>query len=134
MAWQPAPVLFPDAELVVAQKLRTALRARGDQAFVGRSIPNPRPDRLVAFIRDGGAASGVLDSATLRCRVFEQTEQKANDLARLVVALMQTIVDGVPVVRVEHQSGPYEVDDESEAQQRYLLFEVTLRGEALNSA
>lgn len=134
MFWQPAPVLHPDVELVVAGKIKAALRARGDLAFVGRSIPKPRPDRLVVFIRDGGAADGVLDTASLRCRVFETTEQKANDLAMLVAALMPTLANGAPITRVVQQSGPYEVTDEAGAQQRYLLFDVTTRGVPLSPA
>lgn len=129
--WQPAPILYPDAELLVTGALRSLLAAEGEiGVHVGRKIPSPRQSRMVIVNRDGGNADG-LDHPRLRVRVWDTTEQAANDLARLVVALMPRLVNTTAVTRVEHLSGPYEVPDESGAQQRYLLFQLTTRGDEL---
>lgn len=128
MPWQPAAILYPDAELLVTGALRALLVAQGEVGVhVGRKIPSPRETRMVIVNRDGGNADGF-DHPRLRVRVWDATQQAANDLARLVVALMPRLVNTTAVTHVEHLSGPYEVPDESGAQQRYLLFQLTTRG------
>jgi hypothetical protein len=64
----------------------------------------------------------------MRCRVWAPTDAEANDLAALVVALVPLMVDGAPILRVSHESGPYHVPDESGTPQRYLMFEIHTRG------
>lgn len=133
MPWQPAPIIYPDVELLVTSRLRTLLAARGEaDVFVGPYIPDPkaggRRKRMVIVNRDGGNVSNLTDRPRVRVRVWDQTDQKANDLARLIVALMQRLVDGAPVTRVEHLSGPIEIPDESKEEQRYLLFELHTQG------
>lgn len=136
MTWQPIPVLYPDAELEVIDRYQSLLPAAGQtDVLVDRKIPEPsedepRPDRMVIFTRDGGGSDGLRDVATMRCRVWDVTDQKATDLARLVVALAPRAVDGT-ILRVEHRSGPYEVPDGSGHPQRYLLFDFHFRGRAL---
>lgn len=133
MPFQPAPILFPDVELVVTTGLRAELLAAGEVGvFVGNKIPSPRRPRMVVVNRDGGNDDGVTDFPRLRVRVWDSTAQKANDLARLVVALMPRLVNTNGVTRVQHLSGPYEVPDEAAgANQRYLLFQISTEGEAL---
>lgn len=132
MTWQPAPILYPDVELVCATGLRPLLADAGEtDVFVGNRIPNPRRDRMVVFNRDGGSASGVIDSPTVRCRVWALADKDANDLAALVAALMPQLADGAPVLSVRKESGPYDVPDESKAFQKYLLFSLRTRGAAL---
>ena len=64
----------------------------------------------------------------MRCRVWATTDQAAIDLARELVAGLPTVADGAPILRVVHESGPYDVPDSSEQPQKYLLFTVHTRG------
>lgn len=129
--WQPAAVLYPDAELEVINGIKALLTTHGESGITfGRKIPPTRTTRMVIVTRDGGSAVNLRDRARLRVLVWDATDQKVTDLARKVVALMPLLADGDPIVRVEHLSGPYEIADVA-APERYLLFEVHLRGEAL---
>lgn len=129
MPFQPAPILFPDVELVVTTGLRAELLAADEVGvFVGNKIPSPRRPRMVVVNRDGGNDDGVTDFPRLRVRVWDETPQKATDLARTVAALMQNLVGTTQITYVRKQSGPYDVPDESKAEQRYLLFELRTEG------
>lgn len=129
MTWQPAPILYPDAELTACTKLRALLVARGyTDVFVGREVPNPRRDRMVILTRDGGAPLRMLDRPRLRVRVWDETDKKAQDLAALVIALVPRMVDGDPIASARTVSGPYDVTDESKKPQKYALLELTTRG------
>lgn len=129
MPWQPAAILFPDVELLVTTALRPLIFAEGDaDVYVGRSVPSQRRDRMVIVNRDGGLSDGATDRPRIRIRVWDTTPQAANDLARLVVALMPRLIETTAVVRVEHLSGPFEVADQSKAEQRYLLFQLHTQG------
>lgn len=130
--WQPAPILFPDAEAVLVAAYRAALVAQGeDDVRVDRKVPNPLPARLVAITRDGGTSQGLVDRPRMRFRVFDTTEQDVDALARLVVALAQRMAANGTVVRAAPESGPYGVPDASKRPHRYLLIEFTTRGELL---
>lgn len=130
--WQPAPILFPDAELLLTAAYRAALIAAGeDDVYVGRKVPKPRRERMVILTRDGGTAEGLVDRPRIRFRIFDTTDQAANDLARLVLALAYRLAANGTVTRVAPESGPYEVADDSGAPHRYLLIEFTTRGELL---
>lgn len=128
--WQPASVIYPDVELVATGLLRTLLAAEGQaDVWVGRKLPTTRPVRAVQVVRDGGNSDGLRDRARLRFLVWDATDQKASDLARLIVALVPEMAGSSGVVRTEHLSGPYEIPDA--APQRYLLFQIDFRGTAL---
>lgn len=131
MTWQPTAIIYPDAELVVTGLYRTLINARSgySDVWVGRKLPATRPTRAVQVIRDGGAAADMRDKPLLRVLVWDTTDQKVTDLARLVVALGPRLVGQGGVVKFEHKSGPYEIPDA--APKRYLLLEIHLRGEAL---
>lgn len=132
MTWQPAAILYPDAEQVACDAIRPLLVSAGQTGvYVGNKIPNPRRDRMVIWNCDGGNASDMRDRPRMRCRVWATDDKAANDLARLIVALMPLMVDGAPILRVEHLSGPYDVPDESRQVQKFLLFEMHMRGEPL---
>lgn len=129
MPWQPAPILFPDVELLVSTALRPLLFAAGEaDVYVGRSIPSTRRARMVVVNRDGGNDDGLTDFPRLRVRVWDATPQKATDLARKVAALMPSLVETTSVTYVRKQSGPYAVPDESGQEQRYLLFDLRTQG------
>jgi hypothetical protein len=129
MPFQPAAILFPDVELLLTGALRSLLTAEGSvDVYVSRSVPTERRSRMVIVNRDGGAADGF-DHPRVRVRVWDATPKAANDLARLVVALMPRLINTTAVTNVEHLSGPYEIPDEApDANQRYLLFQITTRG------
>lgn len=126
MPWQPAAVVYPDAELVVLDHLRDALPSW--VLYVGRNVPNPRRDVMVTVDRDGGSVLNLRDRARLRVRCWDLTDQRAGELARLVVASFPTFVDGDPIIHAEHISGPYEIVEDSPHKVRYLGFEIHTRG------
>ena len=131
MPWQPAAIIYPDAELVVTTALRAALTTRGDSdVFVSRSVPATRRDRMVIATRDGGSPSDLRDRPRIRFRVFALTDQAATDLAREVLALCGDLPGANGITRAEVLSGPYEIPDEN-GPMRYALVEFHLRGEAL---
>lgn len=131
MSWQPAPLVFPDVELVLTAYLRGALAGRPESyaqdVYVSNRVPNPRRPRMVVVRRDGGAGSGFRDVARVSFRVWAQNERAATDLARLVAALLRAAPDGDPIVRVSSQSGPTPVADESEQPLRYVVMDVHTR-------
>lgn len=130
--WQPAPILFPDAELLLTTGFRALLVAAGESdVVVDRKVPNPRPPRLVAITRDGGTTNGLRDEPRMRFRIYDESEQKVNDLARKVCALAPKLVQNGTVTKVIHQSGPYEVADQSKTPMRYALIEFHTRGTAI---
>lgn len=130
--WQPAPILFADAELLLVTAYRTAIAAAGEAGVtVDRKVPNPIPARLVAITRDGGTSAGLVDRPRMRFRVFDTTEAEVDALARLVAALAQQLVLDGKAVRAVPQSGPYDVPDPSKRPHRYLLIEFHIRGEVL---
>ncbi|MBA3782394.1 MAG: hypothetical protein H0X12_11160 [Nocardioides sp.] len=129
MTFQPAPVMYPDAELLLTGAFRAELVAAGEVGVtVARKIPNPRTSRMVIITRDGGAVGELRDRPRVRIRVWDTTDQKATDLARRVVAIGLGLPLGGYVLRAEHLSGPYDVADASETPQRYVLFEFHTRG------
>lgn len=141
MPWQPDDVMFPDVEELLCDAFRTLLAAAGETVdltgsnpagiTVDRKVPNPRPKRLVAIIRDGGQSNGLRDQPRIRFRIFDKSDAAANDLARKVHALSGLVVgDGVFLHR-RHLSGPLEVPDKSTGPQRYLLIEFHTRGTPL---
>lgn len=128
MPWQPVSLLFPDAEQLMCDRTRTGLA--DDTVTVSNRIPNPRPanGRMVVWNRDGGAIDGFRDQPRMRARVWAPTDDEANELARQLVAVVMGLPDGNPILRVVHESGPYDVPDTSQAPQKYLLFTVHTRG------
>lgn len=133
---QPAAILFPDVELVFTDYLRTALAGRPEAyasgVFVSNAVPNPRRDRMVIVRRDGGPrTSTTLEAARVAVRVWASTDRDANDLARLVRALLWAMPDGDPVTAVRDLSGPSAVPDASGQPLRFLTVEAVVRGSDL---
>lgn len=130
MTLQPAAIIFPDAELWAIGRLRTALAARVESYTTGvkvsNAVPSNRPDRLVTVRRDGGSATGVLDTARLGVNVWARTEQDAADLARLTAALLWSLPGDGVCVRMTQVAGPSPVPDAQP--RRFMSFEAALRG------
>lgn len=135
MTLQPAPIVFPDAELWATTALRAALVGRGEAYLSGvkvsNAVPAARPDRLVTIRRDGGAAVGVFDNPRLGVNVWARTEQDATDIARLVAALFWSLPGDGVCVSMRMVGGPNPIPDESGAKRRFMTFEARLRGTPL---
>lgn len=122
-------VIFPDVELWATGYLRTALAAHG---YPGMFVSNRRETQTTAVWvrRDGGPTLDVVrEAARLGVNVFAPTEQAVGDLARTVSALLRAAADGAPVVKVIQPLGPSPIPNVTP--QRYMTFEVTVRGTAL---
>lgn len=136
-------VLFPDAVLSTCTRLRADLAARSESytsnVYVGDKMPTDannkptRKDRMVILRRDGGPRlDGAREAVRLGVRVWAMTDQDVNDLARMVRALLWASADGDPVVRVDDQSGPTDLPEDSGQPCRYLVVELITRGSNLN--
>lgn len=125
-----APVAYPVVEMVFPAALRAALAGRPEtyaqNVYVGKKVPNPRPDRIVTFRRDGGPSGDWTDHPRLGINVYGSTDTEADNLARLVVALLPTLV-GPSIDAVRVLSGPTDVTDKSEQPQRYITAEAATR-------
>lgn len=136
MPWQPLGLIFPDIELVLTGRFRTALAARPESftqdVFVSNKIPSTRRDRMVIVRRDGGTQAEMRDRPRVSIRVFaaKTKDQEADDLARLVMALAPTFADGSPIIAVPAagRSGPWPVADESGQPMRMMSVEFHTRG------
>lgn len=123
--WQPR-----DAEAVVITALKSRLIDAGQpDVYLNRRVPDTRHDRMVIVTRDGGAWNGLTDIARMRVRCFAANDEDAADLAALVIRLVLGLTADATALHVEHLSGPLDTTDTSEQPQRYLLFEIHLRGE-----
>lgn len=132
----PTPaIIWPDVEAAVISALSTALTARAEpfaaDVTVTRTVPDPRPERLVVVRDDGGPALGdVRALVRLGVNVWAATDEDAADLANLVVALVQALPDGAPVIR-SVPSRPYAIADPSGQPLRYFTAELVIRGTGL---
>lgn len=130
MTWQPAAILYPDAELVCAPLLRTLLASEGEtDVWVGRKLPGTRPARAVQVVRDGGPSGELRDIARMRILIWDTTDAKVGALAQKVIAVAPRMVGQSGVLRVTKTAGPFEVPDA--APKRQVGLEIEFRGEAL---
>ena len=140
MPWQQKAVLYPDIELVLTGKIRTALAGRAEayaqDVYVSNSVPSPRKPRMVIVRRDGGLQEDLRDKPRVTFRVWAATEQDADDLARLVMALVPTFADGSPILAAPSvgRTGPSPVPDQvgqTGQPQRLMSVEFHTRGVVL---
>lgn len=135
MTLQPTPIVFPDAELWLTGALRSLLHARDEDyasdAFVSNAVPATRRDFMVIVRRDGGLAAGLFDNPRYGINVWATTEQKANDLLRLVTGLLPLLPGDGTCVRVGAPNGVVPIPDESKQPRRYFTFDARLRGTPL---
>ena len=128
-------VVFPDVDLYLTTYLRAALTARTEPyaatVTVSTAIPNPRTARMVIVRRDGGTRiDATRETARMSLQVFASTEQHANDLTRLVRALVGASAGAAssPMVAVRESGGPVRVEDPSGQHLRLLVVDLTVRG------
>ena len=122
---------FPDAVAVV----RSHLVAAGVGVPVVSRVPADRPGSFVEIGRTGGTVRAeVVDGAFITIDSWAETSPAAMELAgrvrRLVHAMGESVVDGVPVGRVAELAGPAEVpdNDKSLSPRVRQSFQVPLRG------
>lgn len=124
------PVAYPIVEMVFPAALRSALALRSEPyasgVTVGKKVPSTMPARLVTFRRDGGASGEWTDHPRLGINVWATSDADADNLARLVVALLPTLV-GPQIDHVTVLSGPTDVTDVSGKPQRYITAEAATR-------
>ena len=126
-------IVFPD---VAAWAVATLAAGLSDQPDV---IPDTRYSgaaKAVWVRRDGGPQLDTFrEAARLGVNVLVKTsdgdDKPANDLARLVSALLRAGADGRPVVKVTQSSGPSAIPDQA-GPHVYMTFEVWTRGGALS--
>ena len=122
-----ALVLFPDVVAYLTGYLTTALADRPEpyatKAQVADRTPAAAqvPAYFVSVRRDGGTRrTAALEVARVAVNVWGPTDYDANQLARLVRALVWACPDGRPVCRVDEIAGPSEVDEESGQPRRVM--------------
>lgn len=134
MTWQPAAIIYPNIELELTGRYRTALTGRPESyaqsVYVSNSVPTTRRDRMVIVRRDGGTQAEMRDRPRVTFRVFATTEADATNLAALVMALAPSLVDGDPIIAcpINGRSGPTPVADESGQPMRLMSVEFHTRG------
>jgi hypothetical protein len=130
-------VIHDDIELWACNRLRALLDDRTEayaaNVYVSNTVPSTRRDRMVIVRRDGGGRlDTVREAPRLGVRVFvkagKNAEQDANNLGRLVAALLGASPDGDPVSRATITGGPYAVPEESGAELRYITAELVSKG------
>lgn len=121
--------IFPDVELEVVGKLRTALAAHGYPSIRVANTYKGVAAGEVWVRRDGGPViERFRDVARIAVNVFAPgtSSQPVTDLARAVSALVRGMADGDPIVKVVQTGGPSPIPDT--LPRMYLTFEVTVRG------
>ena len=127
------PIVWPDVELEVTGYLRANLptyyaeQVRVSTKYTGLA-------REVVIRRDGGGQlDQIRETARLGVNVYAtaKTDQAVSNLARTVVALLVASPDGDPIVNARMMSGPSPIPESGDLTHRYLTFELTVRGTAL---
>lgn len=134
MTLQPPQVLWPDVQTVLPALLRDSLAGREEPFTWGARVGRRRLESwktlpVVVVRRDGGMVRGVFDVARVAVRVWAASEDDATDLSLLVRSIMLGLPGIGPVVRVEHNSGPFDIATDGMEFETYMAFDVTLRGE-----
>lgn len=121
--------VFPDTTALVC----SALTDRLDRP-AGTLVPEQRPDEFFRVLRTGGPRHTIVsDAAQVTVESWAATEAAAHDMAQLARAVLHTlpgtVVDGVPVYRVDEISGPGNLPDPLSNHPRYSqTFAVHTRG------
>lgn len=126
------PIVFPNAEGLVAGWLRTNLGER-----VENTVPNPRVGTFLVVRRVGGPRETLVsDAASLAIEAWDETDAAAASLCALarawVLALPGEILAGTPVYRVDEIAGPANLPDPLSDHHRWTFTAaVHLRGAAV---
>lgn len=122
---------FPDAvELVLG-----AIAAELPAIPTGTRVPASRPAAFIVARRSGGERTSIVtDTAVVTVEAWSDGPAEAADLAEqcraIIHAMEGSVVDGVPVYRVDDVGAPGDLPDPLSDQPRYTFSVlVTLRGE-----
>lgn len=135
-------VLAPDMELWLTSYLRATLANLGHTVDVGNKEPSTLKTPLacpLVVIRDdsGPRLSQVTFDRSIGVSVLagsRQNDRPANDLARLVVAILTDdaiiTAPGSPIAAVDYDgcNGPYPVQDDQDVARRYATIAYTVMG------
>lgn len=130
-------VVFPDAEQIHADYLRTALTALDGYSDVEVFVtpPDTLPARFVTVRRAGGVAdTRVTDSPRLSYVAWGSDDTDSHDIAQLARGLFLrrmrgTVQGGVPIYDVTEIGGPVPTVDPESGRHRYLAsIQTRLRG------
>lgn len=128
------PILFPNAEAVIATLLRAETGER-----VENQIPNPRVGTFYVVRRVGGPrAHMVADAPSLAIEGWDVTDENAHDLAATarahVLAATGRVIDGVAIYRVDEIAGLANLPDPLSDHHRHTFtVSVHMRGQVLAS-
>lgn len=113
--------------LTVAKFLRDNLPA---DVYVGRTVPNPRRDRMVILANRGGSE---LDVARVRSlvdvNIWAKSDLEADNLASVAIAHLKTCADGNPIMKVRVVTLPVDVADSTGQPQRFVRIQMWSRGQ-----
>ncbi|MDR0848080.1 MAG: hypothetical protein LBN10_03400 [Propionibacteriaceae bacterium] len=123
--WQPAPVLYPDVEMLLCDRTRELLTDQPDLQ-VGRKVPMSW-NRAIMWNRNGGTQDPPFDTAAVMCRVFAPNDMDVTDLVALLLARLPSIIDGAPVLSMTVTGGPTDLGIE-DSPMRQILFDMKVRG------
>ncbi len=124
------PLLFPDAELIVVEFLRT--RLTGVPVHV--RVPHENTGRFVQVRRSGGLAETVYDRPRIDVNAWADSDEDAKDLAQLARAHLGDIRgtrSGHMVAGVTDFAGLAPVPDQSGQPRWFFSVEITVRGSSL---
>lgn len=144
MAVEPL-VVHADLELYASTRFRALLAARPEPVCAGVTVRQKEPDpgqtwpaKLLVVRFDGSTKTSIItDEASLGFTVFAGTlanPKDANDLARLVRALIPELVGVMPsspVAAVLDTNGPLPVPDAGPMARRYISTVLRVVGSAL---
>jgi hypothetical protein len=129
-----APLIFPDVAEIAVKVSVAGLDALGLSVPVGTRVPSPRPPEFVRISRAGGTRRNlVTEDARIAVEAWAQAAEDAADLAEAVRSILHsirgTVVDGVPIYRVDDAEGLADDPDALSDQPRYqFALSLTVRG------
>lgn len=125
--------IFPDLEVLLVSRLSDALNQSGETVAedvvvsVKKPAPNvtPYPSKIVTIRSDGGIQEerNIVRREAVGVNVYCQDYRTANDLARLVEALLRGLVGG-EIKLVEMSLSPVRVDNPAQEEQRFMTASI----------
>lgn len=125
--------IFPDLEVLLVSRLSDALNQSGETVAedvvvsVKKPAPNvsPYPAKIVTIRSDGGfdEERNIVRREAIGVNVYAQDYKTANDLARLVEALLRGLAGG-EIKLVEVNLSAVRVDNPAQEEQRFMTASI----------
>jgi hypothetical protein len=125
--------IFPDVEVLLVSRLSDALNQSGETVAedvtvsVKKPAPNvtPYPAKIVTIRSDGGfdEERNIVRREAVGVNVYAQDYKTANDLARLVEALLRGLTGG-EIKLVEVTLSAVRVDNPAQEEQRFITASI----------